>query len=249
MKANEAYYAVISEMLARIMETQGEAMEKAAAAVADQIAEGGRVFVFGTGGHCTRVAEELFWRSGGLACVRPILDAGLQIVHGATRATKTERMEGYAKAPLDYYGVGEGDLLLLVNAYGINAVTIDTVHECKKRGAKIVAVTSFEFPASTPAGHPARHSTNENLCDIVDIAVDNMVPPGDAVVSIDGFPYKVAASSTMTGVFILNAMVARIVELLLEKGVQPPVWVSANAPGGDAWNKQFIEQYGSIRHL
>ncbi len=249
MKANEIYYEEIISMLAKIKETQGESMEKAAQAIAEQIASGKRIFAFGTGGHCTRVAEGLFWRSGGLACVRPILDAGMQIVHGATRATKTERMEGYAKAPLDYYGVGKDDLVILVNAYGINAVTIDTVHECKKRGAKIVAVSSYEFPKSVPEGHPARHSTNENLCDIVEIVVDNMVPAGDAVVEIAGFPYKVAASSTITGVFILNAIVARVVEILLEKGVQPPVWVSANAPGGDAWNKKFIEEYGSIRHL
>lgn len=249
MNAFEAYYDEISSMLSQIMQTQRQSMETAAAALADQIQAGKRIFVFGTGGHCTRVAEELFWRSGGLACVRPILDAGLQIVHGATRATKTERMEGYAKAPLDYYGVGKDDLLLLVNAYGINALTIDTVHECQARGTRIIAVTSRQFPSSVPAGHPARHSTNANLCDIVDIVVDNMVPAGDAVVQIDGFPYKVAASSTITGTFILNALVARTVQLLLERGVQPPVWVSANAPGGDAWNKRFLDKFGDIRHL
>lgn len=247
--ADLTYYQEISKLLSNIMDTQKERMEAAAKRIADQIAQDKKFYVFGTGGHCTRAAEELFWRSGGLACVIPILDAGLQIVNGATRATKTERMHNYAKAPLDYYDVKKGDLLLIVNAYGINALSIDTVHECREREIDVIAITSFEFPDSVPANHPARHNSGENLHEIVDIAINNFVPAGDAVVDIEGFPYKVAASSSMTDVFILNALVARVIELLLKMGVQPPVWVSANAPGGDEWNKKFIKKYGNIRHL
>ena len=86
----------------------------------------------------------------------------------------------------------------------------------------------------------------------IDMAVEAMrlVPPGDAVVDIEGFPYKVAAISSIVNVFVVNVLVCGIVRRLVQAGVQPPVWVSANAPGGDAWNKKLLEQYlPRIRHL
>ena len=114
----------------------------------------------------------------------------------------------------------------------------------------MIAITSFEFPKSVPVDHPARHSSKENLHEIVDIAINSFVPPGDAVVDIEGFPYKVAAISSIVNVFVVNVLVCDIVRKLVQAGVRPPVWVSANAPGGDAWNKKLLEQYlPRIRHL
>ena len=39
-------------------------------------------------------------------------------------------------------------------------------------------------------------------------------------------------------------------EKLVEKGIAPPIWTSANMPGGDAANKALEEKYFSrIKHL
>jgi uncharacterized phosphosugar-binding protein len=185
-----------------------------------------------------------------LACVAVILDPGLSLMHGATKATKIERLPGYAKGVLDYYQIGKDDTLVLVNSYGVNALTIDAVHACRERGTRVIAVTSFEFPQSVPPGHPARHLSNENLHEIVDLAIDTAIPAGDAVVEIPGFPYKVAGISTLVNVFALNVIVCGVVEKLVQAGVDSPVWVSANAPGGDAWNKRLLAQYlNRVRHL
>ena len=92
--------------------------------------------------------------------------------------------------------------------------------------------------------------SKENLHQIADVAINSLVPAGDAVVDVPGFPYKVAGISTLVNVFVLNAMVCTIVEKLLKAGIQPPVWVSANAPGGDAWNKRLLATYlPRVRHL
>jgi len=244
------YLRKIDEILGRIIQTQQEKMEQACSIIANEIRNGRIIYVFGTGGHDNRAAEELLWRAGGLAAFCVILDPGLALIHGATKATKIERLHGYAKGVLDYYQVGKDDTLLLINSYGINALTIDTVHECRSRGTRVIAITSFEFPKSVPADHPARHSSKENLHEVAEIAINSFVPAGDAVVDIEGFPYKVAAISTIVNVFVVNFMVCDIVQKLVQAGVQPPVWVSANAPGGDAWNKRLLEQYlPRIRHL
>ena len=244
------YLRKFDEIAGRILDSQAEKIAQAAGILADEIAKGKLAYAWGTGGHDNRSAEELLWRAGGLACVTVILDPGLSLMHGATKATKIERLPGYAKGVLDYYQIGKDDTLLLVNSYGVNALTIDAVHACRERGTRVIAVTSFEFPQSVPPGHPARHPSNENLHEIVDLVIDTAIPPGDAVMDIPGFPYKVAGISTLVNVFVLNVIVCGVVEKLVQAGVDPPVWVSANAPGGDAWNKRLLERYlGRIRHL
>src|SRR5512134_201370 len=244
------YLRKFDEIAGRILGSQAEKIAQAAGILADEIAKGRLVYAWGTGGHDNRSAEELLWRAGGLACIAVILDPGLSLMHGATKATKIERMPGYAKGVLDYYQLGKDDTLLLINSYGINALTIDAVHACRERGTRVIAVTSSEFPKSVAPDHPARHPSKENLHEIVELAIDTAIPPGDAVVDIPGFPYKVAGISTLINVFVLNVLVCSVVEKLVQAGVDPPVWVSANAPGGDAWNKKLLAQFlPKVRHL
>jgi len=79
----------------------------------------------------------MFYRTGGIVPVNAILEPGVSLAFGATRSTFVERLPGYAGGVLRYYGVGEGDVLVIVNAYGINGVTIDSALEGKKLGAKV----------------------------------------------------------------------------------------------------------------
>jgi uncharacterized phosphosugar-binding protein len=244
------YLKKFDEIVARVLKEESGKIDQACRILADEIAKGKLVYAWGTGGHDNRSAEEFLWRAGGLAAITVILDPGLQLIHGATKATKIERMPGYAKSVLDYYQIGKDDTLLLVNSYGINALTIDAVHACRERATRIIAVTSFEFPQSVPADHPARHPSKENLHEIADLAINSFIPAGDAVVDVPGFRFKVAGISTLVNVYILNVLVCGVVEKLVEAGIDPPVWVSANAPGGDAWNKRLLERYlGRVRHL
>ena len=44
----------------------------------------------------------------------------------------------------------------------------------------------------------------------------------------------------------MNSIMARTVELCVEKGVIPPVYVSSNLDKGDAINAEYIKQYGDL---
>ena len=162
-------------------------------------------------------------------------------MHPAQDGLFVERTPGYAKAVLDTYGVSEGDILILVNVNGINSLTIDTANECKKRGVTVIGVTSKEFSLQVPPGTAARHSSNKNLFELSDIVLDLHVPVGDAILDLPGFKLKVSASSTVMVAFMLNSLNAETINLLIERGVEPPVWFSANVPGGDEYNKSFYD--------
>ena len=72
-----------------------------------------------------------------------------------------------------------------------------------------------------------------------------MVPVGDALMRLPGLGEPIAASSTFANAIALNTLVLRTVAKLLARGVEPPVWRSGNAPGGDTANARFL---GRFRH-
>jgi len=229
----------------RILEEETPAIEKVADVLAEQIAKDRLVHVFGPGGHSNLASQEIFFRAGGLMHISAILDEGTLLSNGALRSMAIERTPGYGKVVISDRELGGDDVLILVNAYGINAALIDAALEAKRRGVFLIGVSSREHADNSSPDHPARHPTKKNLHDIVDIAIDTKVPVGDAVVNLPGMTEAVAAISTFANAFTLNTLVIHTISRLLERGIEPPVWRSGNAPGGDEANGKFI---GKFRH-
>jgi uncharacterized phosphosugar-binding protein len=177
--------------------------------------------------------------------ISAILDEGTLLSNGALRSMAIERTPGYGRVVIADAGLKAGDLLILVNAYGINAALIDAALEAKDRGVTLIGVSSRKHADATAPEHPARHPTKANLHDLVDIAIDSKVPIGDAMIGIEGVAEPLAAVSTFANAYALNALVLRTVQLLAEAGVEPPVWRSGNAPGGDEANGRFVADFRS----
>jgi len=239
----DKYYLAITSLLKRIYEEERVNIEKAADVLVKAIKEDRLIHVFGTGGHSAMGAEEMFYRAGGLVPINPILDPGIVLHFGGPRSTDIERLPGYCAKILHHYNLKEGDPIIIVTAYGINACTIDAALEAKKMGLTVIAVTSPEFSKNIPLDHPARHPTKKNLFEVADIVIDCKMPFGDAVVEIEGLQQKVAPVSTILNAFILNLLVAKTVEKLVKEGVAPPIWMSSNIPGGDEFNRKWLEKY------
>jgi uncharacterized phosphosugar-binding protein len=237
------YHAVVTAMLQKIADTQRETIGRAARRCAEAIVEDRYLYVIGTGGHSYIACEEMFWRAGGLVPVYPILDPGLSLSHGAWRSNLIERTPGYVIPILKYHGVRKADVLIVCNAYGINAATIDAALEGKRLGATVIGVTSTEFATQVPADHPSRHPSRQNLHEVADIFLNTWLPYGDAVVDVPGCAQRVAPCSSLGTAFVLNCLVATTVEELVRRGVTPPVWMSANLPGGDEANRQHMEKH------
>ena len=195
MDIAKAYKEKIFACLDAIESTQGEALGKAAALLANAVAEDRLIHVIGPGGHSNMAAEEVFWRAGGLAPVNAMLDAGTNLIHGAKRSNYVERTPGYAKAVFDTYGLKQGDVLVIANAYGINSMTIDCALECKARGIASIAITSTSFANAVPKGSASRHPSGQNLYELADVFIDNHLPLGDAVVDVPGISTMLEGAS------------------------------------------------------
>jgi uncharacterized phosphosugar-binding protein len=237
-------------LISRIVAEEGEAIAKAGHAIAERIAGDHLIYVIGPGGHSQIGAEEVFSRAGGLACVVSFIDDGFYLGNGAARSMRIERTPGYARALLDEVTYEQGDLLIIVNAYGINSATIDSAMYAREHGMTSVGVTSIANQRGLPAGHPSRHPNGKDLCDLVDIVVDTKMPLGDAVMKIDGVTEKAGPVSTIVNAFALNAIMLEAIEELVRRGIEPPLWRSSNSPGGDEANAAVTERYRNrVRNL
>ena len=235
-EAYERYFDKLSELMEALRD-EGSDIEAAAKMMATCIAEGGIIHVFGSG-HSHMMAEEVFHRAGGLFAFNAMLDINLTSI-GTLKAGMVERTEGYAKVIIASFDVRPAEVVVVVSNSGINAVPIDLAIEARSIGARVIAITSVENYASAAS----RHSSGKKLAEVADLTVDSHVPAGDAILPLDGLTAPVAASSTVLGAALMNAMVAQTAEELLAMGQQPPVIVSMNVPGGDEHNARLTEQY------
>lgn len=237
MNACERYLREASGLLDRIRETQSNAIARAVRVMADALGGGGTIYAFGTG-HSHMLAEELFYRAGGLVKVHPVLDAPLMLHEGASRSSMVERVEGYA-ATLFHGAVapGPGDAFLVFSNSGRNAVPVEAAMEAKRRGAATICVTSLAHSMSaTP-----RNGAGKRLCEVCNVVVDNCGVPGDAAIGIGRF--TVGPTSTVVGAAIIEALVCGVVEALVADGREPEVFRSANVDGGDEANEEYIRRY------
>lgn len=246
-----AYRDAVAAITAGIL-SEEPAIKKAAALMAKSIAAGQVIHVIGPGGHSNMAAEEVLWRAGGLVPINSILDAGTNLIHGAKRSNHVERLPGYAIKVFDSYRLGRtpGEVIIIANAYGINSMCIDSALEARKRGMTSIGITSRGFADALAKDHPSRHPSAKNLFQEVDVYIDNHLPYGDAVVQVEGVAQKVGPTATICNIFTINCLVIETVKALKAMGIDPPIWVSANLPGGDQLNKKYEEQYTPIiKHL
>ncbi len=246
----DLYYKQVVGIIDEIRATERENILQAARMIADQVKNDKLVYVFGPGGHSNLAAMEVFFRAGGLMHVSAILNQETMLSNGALKSMQAERLPGYGKLIIEDYEIGEGDLLWIVNAYGINSATIDAALTAKSRGAKVIGVSSHEHANDCPLNHPARHPSKKNLHEIVDCSIDCKVKLGDATIELPGFEQKIGALSTYANAYVMNSVVVEAINMLVNEGVNPPVWRSGNCPGGDNWNNQFLSRFrGAVRCL
>ena len=250
-KELESYRQAINTAMDAISK-EIDSIARAAKPIAEAVARDELIHVVGPGGHSNMAVEETFWRAGGFACINAILDPGTNLIHGGARSMAIERTPGYAISVMNAYRVGlkPGEVLIIANAYGVNSMCLDFALEARKRKMTTIAITSRSFADNLPKDHAARHPSKKNLYQEVDYFLDNHLPWGDAIVEVEGTDRKMGPTSTFCNVFTINLLMIEAAKAMIAIGVEPPLFVSGNMPGGDAACKPLIDKYvPRVKHL
>ncbi len=245
MDKSTAYLDNVLKIITDIKETQTDKLHTCARLFADTLKNGRNIFLLGTG-HSSLLAQEVFYRAGGLVNIRPILETSLLLHESAVKSTKIERLEGYAHILFERYEVKAGDVMVIISNSGRNGVPVDMAQLCAEHGVKVVALTNMRHTLSGAS----RHKSGKRLFELADVVLDNGGCIGDAAVDFPALGRKAAPTSTAAGAAILNAVVAQTIQNLLDDGIVPEVWSSSNIDGGDELNNAFIKKYkGEILSL
>jgi uncharacterized phosphosugar-binding protein len=203
--------------------SQHEPIAAAGALVADALAGGHRVLAFGAG-HSHLIAEEVYFRAGGLRAIEAVLEPALMLHQGPGKSSALEKLPGYAAILVEQARIGDGDVALVASSSGRNAVPVEFAEVCRDRGATVVAITSRAHSGA----YPSRAPSGAKLMDVAHLVLDNCAPIGDASVPLPGREERVGAVSTVTGAMLVQAVMAEAAYRLAEQGRDPGVLVSFN---------------------
>jgi len=239
----EQYLNKISAIISTIQSTQKDKIESAGELFARSIASGGRVYIFGSG-HSVIPVLDIFPRYGSFVGFYPIYDPRLMWFNiigpvGPRELLWLERQEGYVRIVLSSYVLERRDSMLVFSHGGLNAAPVEMAMEARGMGLPVVSVSSLQNYRQAPA----THSSGKKLPDVSDIAIDNCVPPEDALVGADGIPEKFAAGSTVASVSIAMSLVADVGVRLAKSGVRPATFVSPNVGLALDHNEQVYREY------
>ncbi len=241
MKKHIEYLENLTKILNEIIKNQLGAIEECSAVFAGALENNGNIFLFGTG-HSHMLAEELFYRAGGLVKIQPVLETALMLHESASKSTEIERLPGYAEILFDSYSMKKDDVIVIISDSGRIGVCVDMAQLASEKGLKVVALTNLNHSKAMES----RHKSGKKLYEFADIVLDNMGCTGDASVYFEKLGKNAAPTSTSTGAAILNAVVAGCIEKMLDDGFTPEVFSSSNIDGGDEVNNVYVKKYRGI---
>lgn len=238
-----------STEVARRLSALDEALAAGAFAPAVDIfvntyAAGGVVHAFGTG-HSEAFAMEIAGRAGGFIPTHHMMLKDLFLLGERTDVTQIgsaelERGHGVADELYELYDIRPEDSIVIASNSGANGSTVGLALRAKAEGLPVIAVTSLEHSNGVTSKHPS----GKRLFEVADVVIDNLAPYGDATLDlVEGL--KIGPVSSLTAAYIAQLLTIETAAELNSRGTLPPMFISANIPGGDEHNNDLQDRYGA----
>lgn len=225
------------ETLGKLLERESAHIATAADWLADSVAGGGLIRVFGTG-HSSLILQDLFYRAGGLAPIDAILEDSVTGYRDTTKSEHVERLEGYAELILDHRRLQPADAVVVISQSGRNAVPIEFAQQARARGHHTIAITSLAHAN----GQASRHSSGLHLHDVAELVIDTGTPLGDCAVTLPN-GVLMGPLSTVMGSTVGQLLAIETASRLHARGEEVPVFRSGNMDGGREYNDELLNRY------
>lgn len=242
MRAWKSYFKVMEEIVEKIETTQQEAIGRAAVLLADTTQKGGIIYGFGTG-HSHLVTDDAFWRAATPANYCALLEQSATGSFEITKSYEIENIYGIGKKIVDYHRITPKDCMIIISNSGNNIAPVDAALRAKEKGIPVIGITAVEYSGYLKT----KHRDGVKLKDVADVVLDNCSLIGDAAVEIEGFPMKVGSTSTIPNVYLQNAVLVEMVDILVKRGFRPDVYYNGHMAFMDEncanHNQELVDKY------
>lgn len=230
------YFSKAIALLQELEKTQGDKLAEAAQVVAQATCNDGLIYIFGCG-HSHILAEECFYRAGGLANVFGIFEPSLMLHVSASKSSILEKKDGIAEGVLKNYKITKNDVVIVISTSGINGVPIEMALMAKNFTKAIITISSYNY-----SKEKVRSKHNVRLSDIGAINIDNLVPKGDGCIKLakEG---SACPLSTISGTAILNSIIEGAIRIMETNNFEPPIFNSGNIIGSEQHNSKLLNKY------
>ena len=231
-----SYFEEVQALLTIVGEQEKQSIKESVDHISKAVMSDGIIHLFGSG-HSHILTEEVFYRAGGLAAIRPIFVEDLMLFKGASRSSQLERQNDLSEKFMHDEDIRPGDVCIVISSSGVNPVPIDVATIAKEKGAFVIGLTSPEYAKSCPSRHKQKHY----LHDVVDLVIDNHIAKGDTLLKSNNISF--GSGSTVIGAVLLNMVFTQVIQTIIESGETPPVFLSSNIEGADEHNQKIIAKY------
>lgn len=225
-KESGAYLRFVSRLLASLARINRRALGDASRLVAAAIRADGLVHIFGTG-HSSLLAQEAFFRAGGLMNINPLIELPWMVYHRPLGAAVIERSPKPADRIFRRHRFSKSDVAILASNSGRNVLPIEVALRLRARGIPTIGIASLRHARSVPSRHPS----GRNLVDVVDVVLDNGGSYGDAAIPLPGGQARMGPTSAVAGFALLHAVLVGGAARAMRAGARPAVLESANLKG------------------
>ncbi|MDA0840744.1 MAG: SIS domain-containing protein [Planctomycetota bacterium] len=243
MTPSEDYLDKCSQLLETIR-AQAESIQAAADIFTESILAGRMVHVFGSG-HSRIPVEEMWPRYGSFPGFNPIVELSLTFhnlvvgANGQRQAMFLENVSGLAERILRNFDISPPDSALVISSSGCNIVPIEIAEGFQKRNLKVVTVIGKQHSEASNSKDPR----GKKMQDFSDIVLDTGIPPGDAMVYVDGLDTPVSPGSSVGSCAIINAIKAEVAARLTAAGQPPKVLTGSCIVGTERATELFEAAY------
>ncbi len=230
-----AYFSEIEKLIQVVKEKETAHISEAAQIIVQRLQKGGIIQLFGCG-HSQLLAQEAFYRAGGLVPVRPIFIEPLALHAGALASSINEKDPNIIEQHKEQFDFRENDVCIVISTSGRNAAPIDAALLAKDSDVFVVSLQSLLYQEQA-----TRHHSGKRLEEVVDFVINTHIPIGDGVLNIHEMQY--APASTVIGSLLLNALFSEIIETLAKSSIKLPIFVSNNVDSDWSHNEKMIAKY------
>jgi uncharacterized phosphosugar-binding protein len=235
----ETFFQQLYGLIHKLEHEQGDNIDKAAGVIADAVASGNCIHVYDTG---HMLDSELINRAGGLNGVKA-LKVQFSVDNAVRKRpedkTKDRNLEGLMRYALKMSNLHPGDVLIVGSVSGKTVFPVDLALAAKEAGAYVIAITSIAYSSQLKSDH----SSGKRLYEVADLVIDNGAPPLDAMVDVPELGLSICPASGISAAAIMWAVEAKVVEILLSRGIRPTVLKSVNYPGSAEHNEKEYQRY------